>query len=173
MMKFLEYLITYCGQLQENETSSLCTLCSLNYAITCYLPTLYWREKNPSLILFLYRTLIKEKQTTIILMARWMIFWSFININNLYFYKAVILAQQNHWMKYSRNLGRAFLPFAKGISKATTKCSNNLQKTDFEDCVCGWAGRCVGVGVSVDIVLKEEWNLFIYVFIFWGRLALS
>lgn len=48
----------------------------------------------------------------------------------------------------------------KGISKATTNSKiAKTKKRKFGNCVCGHEVRWVGLGVTVDIIMREEWNL--------------
>lgn len=128
------------GQLWKNKTS-ICTLFSLNYLITYCVPTLCWREKknqllkekkNPLLTLSLHWTLIKEKQTTIFLMAS----WSFININNFYFYKQFYLYNETTEWNTAEIWVGLFSHLQNGISKATTKHSNNQKKRKCLGIVC-------------------------------------
>lgn len=96
MTKSPVYLII----LWESKTSSTCTLFSLNSLITWHPPTLCWRGgksvnrgKIFSVILLFHWNLIKEKQITVFFYVWLNDFWSFTNINDFYFYEAVLLAQ--------------------------------------------------------------------------------
>lgn len=48
----------------------------------------------------------------------------------------------------------------KGISNATTNSKTaKIKKRNFGNCVCGREVRWVDLDVTVDIIMREEWNL--------------
>lgn len=106
MIKSPEYLITHCGQPWESKTYWICTLFILSYLITCCVPILCWREKNPQspkvtkgkkkssiYPVSVTEFSLKEDKLLCFWWLSWILFLKFRHINNLYFYKAVLFAQ--------------------------------------------------------------------------------
>ena len=69
--------------------------------------------------------------------------------------------QQNEQQppKIKRPGGWLFFHLQKCVSKATTNSKIAKTKKRFGNCVCGREVGWVGLGVTVDIITREEWNL--------------